>query len=148
MSGLVPIQIEVENWDTLHIMRALPRREDPWGVLGCLRGTVWESAITVVSGEILSHALHGHVWPLMRVLGPPPKDLCKVIAKRVLCSRIHDVSCTLRDAEKCHPGPNLPSCYQVGGELSPSASAMAFEVALALSDGCYVLVTEGKTFSL
>jgi hypothetical protein len=147
MSQLVPLQIEVEGWGTLEFMRALPRRGEPWGVLAPLRGTPWEEVISVVPGEALSHALHGYPWPLMRSLGPEPEELIQKLPPETWCIQLLDKSCPQRDKRKCRPGPSLPTCYQVGS-LEAEAAMVAYEVAIALGEGKYIIVTEGETFSL
>jgi len=147
MSQLVGMQVQADGWGTLRIMRALPRRDEPWGVLAPLRGTAWEQAISVVPGEDLSHALHGHPWPLLRSLGPEPEDLVKRLPRETWCDRLLDKSCPQRDEKKCRPGPFLPTCYQVES-LGVEAAMVAYEVAIALGEGYYIIVTEGETFSL
>ena len=52
---------------------------DPWGTLASLKGTPWGDAIPVVSGEVMSHALHGRATPLMRVIQSPPHALLRKI---------------------------------------------------------------------
>jgi hypothetical protein len=147
MTTLVPVHLEVGEWGPLRILRALPRIEDAWGCLAVLRGTYWEKVFCVVPGEVFSHALHGHFWPFLKLLGREPEVLCRLLPKEAVCARFQDKSCPLRDAKKCRPGTELPTCYQIAG-LSSEAALVAYEVARGLSEGFYIVITKGKTFSL
>jgi hypothetical protein len=146
MSNLVPIQIEAEGWGTVKFLRALPRREDHWGVLACLRGTFWESVVHEVGGEDLSHAMHGYPWPLLRSLGKPPEVMCRKFPPESYCRLYQDKSCHIRH-NRCRPGEQCPFCYEPSLEGLQTFEVI-HEVATALREGRYILVTRGKTFSL
>jgi len=132
-------RVKLGPWKNIKLMIAVPRDGDIWGALAPLKETSWESLITVVSGEDLSHALHGWTVPLMRNIGIDPE-------KRG--ARVAEFWCALRKGcagadGHCHTGSGkLPSCYEPIG-----VPAVAAEVALAWQDGWYVLVVEGPEFS-
>jgi len=146
VSGLVPLQVEIDAWGTFRFLRALPQRDNDWGCLAFFQGTPWERIVTVVPGEALSHALQGHPWPLLRSLGPSPDELCKQLPPETGCAYLLDKSCHTRDAKRCLPGSKLPTCYK--STLEGEQAIVVYEVALALREGRYILVTEGKTFTL
>ena len=131
------------DWGDIKIMRPTPVDGDPWGDLAPLRETPWGDLITVVSGEALSHALHGHVVPLVRELGPHPHRLSR---------RVADQRCALWKGcviagDDCQPGKTLPECYSAP-DLSLEAALAARAVALAWKEERYVIVVQGPEFSL
>jgi len=146
MSGFVTLKIDVEGWGKITFLRVLPHQDDNWGVLRSWRGTPWEVLVTVVSGEDLSHALHGYPWPLIKSLGPPTEVLYRHLSEEhSFCLSYQDKSCSLRQKGKCLLGKNLQPCY-----VPPCVEdRVEFQEALlALKEGQYLLVTEGQTFSL
>ena len=132
----------------VRVLVATPREDDPWGVLGSLRGTPWGSLVREVSGEALAHARHGYATPLMREIGPSPKHLMgKISDKDGLCKLSRPEMCA-GATPMCRPGRKLPDCYEPPGDLTPEASESAVIVSLAWRDGCYVVVVVGGEFSL
>lgn len=120
---------------------AVPRGDDPWGVLASLRGTSWEDQITVVPGSVMSDAVHGWATPLMRIIG---------IETRYRLRKINEDEgrCALTDGcamatIHCRPGPKLPECFEAPLP-TPEGRHTAALVALAWKEGRYVLVVEGK----
>lgn len=140
MSRFRRIDLVDPQWGDIKLTVAVPQGGDPWGALAPLRGTPWGDQIQVVSGEALSHALHGWAAPLMREIGNPPETRSKRIPTDI-------AGCALREGclgatEACRPGPELPGCYEPEG-----ADPVAAEVAFAWRDGRYVVVVEGYEFS-
>jgi len=119
---------------------------DAWGVLAPLRGTDWEQTITVIGGDVLSHALHGHTLPLIRALKAGPQ---------AQMTKMRAFACTLKEGnrcvgatEHCRPSLKLPDCYNAPLE-EPAARHAASVVALAWRKGYHVVVvTEEGEFTL
>ena len=143
--GLIEFQLDTKDWGKILITRVLPRNGDPWGCLAPVRGTPWGDLIPVVSGEVLSHALHGYATPLMRVIGSEPHGLLKKVPNEYRqCAAAK--GCLLFTKKHCHPGPKLPDCYVPPG-IPPEAHAEVVTVAMAWRAGRYVIVVEGAEFS-
>jgi len=130
------------------VLQVIPKREDPWGCLAPLQGTYWEQFISVVSGEVWSHALHGLTQPLREKLGRPPKTNAKLIPdKFAWCQKIADGTCGMA-GKNCRPGTKaLPICY-MAPHKEFHISDLAAGVALALDENRYVIVVEGEGFVL
>lgn len=128
------------------VARSIPEDGRIWGRLDVLRDTPWGRLIPVVAGDVLSHALHGHVTPLMRQIGPQPAALLRMVPVGYRICADHK-RCISFDKAKCHPSKALPECYAAPG-LPPDAMAVAAFVALAWRDNRYVIVVEGHEFSL
>ena len=134
------------QWGTdVFLLRPTPTKGDAWGILAPLRGTRWEQTITVISGEVLSHALHGHTMPLIRALKAGPK------AQMI---KMQDQDCLLKSGQclgasgDCHPCSKVPDCYAAPLEDLEARHA-ASVVALAWRKGYHVVVvTEEGEFSL
>lgn len=144
-------EFDLDTRDFGHLRLARPAfgtiATDPWGVLGCLRGTPWGDRIPVISGEVMSHALHGWALPLMRVLGSPPNGLMRVIPEPFRRCRSFD-ACVIYRKDVCHPCPKMPDCYTPPGLTSVDQEVAAATVALAWKEGRYVIVVEGEEFVL
>jgi len=126
----------------VRLLVPFPSPESPWGVLEPLRDTEWGAQIPVVSGAVLSDAMHGWALPLMRQIGVEPQ----IHAKRITEGAGR---CALADkcvgaTPHCRPSPELPDCYEAPGDHSGLASA----VALAWAEGRCVVVVEGAEFSI
>jgi len=122
----------------------IPKGQDPWGQFACLRGTEWEAQIPVLSGELLAHALHGQVLPLLNLIGVAPEVRLRRL-KQHTCKLAKE--CATHD-KTCVPCLKVPMCYVApieGTEKSEAASV----VTLAWRQGFYVAVftLEGE-FSL
>lgn len=135
--------IDSEEWGRVLLLRPIPKDGDIWGDLSVLRGTPWGDQIYAISGEVLSHALHGHVMPLMRALGTPPLVRARRLPPEYQeCALIK--SCILSGPE-CKPGSTVPACY-TPPVLPPEAQQAASVVALAWKEGRHVVVVEGPEF--
>ena len=131
-----------KGWPEILIARIAPQRgQDSWGEFSSLKGTPWGN-FPIVSGETLSHALHGHMQPLMNVLGKDPAARLRAIPEELrACSA--KTACSLYDPNVCHPSKDMPECYSpVGVEY------IATEIALAWREGYYVIVVVGEEFLL
>ena len=132
--------------DTFHgtykLLVAIPR-EDAWGVLAPLRGTVWGSLIREVSGEAMAHARHGFLTPLANEIGPEPKHLMRKVPDAVgMCALSVGGACA-GATPLCRPGPKVPDCYEPTGD----ATSVVYRVVLAWREGRYVVVVKGDEFS-
>ena len=134
-----------DEWGEVMVLRPIPNANGPWGDMALLEGTPWGDLITHVSGEAMSHALHGFVTPLMREIGPHPHRLARRVPAEYRECAIH-AGCALSTSE-CHPGPTLPGCY-VPPLLTPEVRQIAAVVAAAWQEGRYVVIVEGPEFSL
>jgi hypothetical protein len=145
MDKLCPIKIRCDEWEEILILRPIASAENPWGVLECLKDTEWGSQIVVVPGNILSEALHGRAFPLLKLLGNPPRIRAKKISKEAgLCSLFVSRACGFGTIN-CRPGVGLPICYEAPGTIEVSLRATA--VAQAWNENRYVIVVEGDEFS-
>ena len=130
----------------LKLMRPTPVDGDAWGALAPLRGTPWEQTITVVSGEMFSHALHGYTMPLIRALRSEPQAQM-IRMKGHACSLTEGRQC-VGASDACRPCAKVPECY-AAPLTDREASRAASVVALAWSKGYHVVVvTEEGEFSL
>jgi len=120
---------------------------DPWGELAPLKGTPFESLIPVVSGDALSHALHGYLKPLLGEIGPEPKSLARMVPKAQRVCESHK-GCLMYDVKNCQPGPKVPDCFEPSGLQTDAARVAAGIVAVAWAEDRYVLVVVGPEFSL
>ncbi len=137
----------------IKLMRPLPsqRREgdtviiDPWGALAPLRDEpAFAALIPVVTGEAMSHALHGRMKPLMEQIGPEPKyQLIRIEHPHDVCQVARD--CIMYDERRCRPrSKKLPECWSPISEES-ARRAMAV-VTLAWAENRYVVVVAGAEF--
>jgi len=127
----------------LKVMYPAPLRNNPWGVLLPMRETSWGTQIPTVTGEALSHALHGHSRPLREMLGNPPTQRARMIVlEDRLCYEAQAAICAMAKPE-CRPGSRqMPECYVSPTEdraLRPLGNA----VARAWDEGRYVFVVVG-----
>jgi len=143
--NLARFVISSKDWGDLKILRPYPKPDEPWGDLAPLRGTPWGDLLPIVSGVALSHALHGHVTPLMQEIGPHPHGLSRQVPEAYRRCRMAD-ECIMASVH-CVPGKKLPDCYSPPN-ISPEASQAASTVATAWAEERYVLIVEGEEFSL
>lgn len=131
--------------------------EAPWGEFEPLRGTSWAQGIGVVSGETMSHALHGFLQPLLRELGRSPHASGRrVLQKEGECGA--RAGCPTWAADLCRPGGRgtrkgvvgPPVCYEPPlAKGSTEAQIKLFQrVALAWKEDRYTIVIEGEGFVL
>ena len=137
----------------IHLLRPVPSevREgpnlliDPWGELAPLR-LVPEFAvlIPIVTGEAMSHALHGWMRPLVEALGIEPRyQLLRIPDPHNVCSLAG--SCMMHDSKRCHPRhKKLPECWLPEGV--PEARRAMAVVTQAWVEDRYVVIVEGAEF--
>jgi len=148
MKGLRKLKISSREWDDLFLLRATPKKGDPWGVLAPLKGTPWEPLIPIITGGAFSHALNGHVMPLVNELGPPPHALWRRLPDEwAWCALKTNFTCLLARSI-CRPCSDLPECYEAPGFDNPLHSNLAGYIARAWKEGQYVVVVVGDEFSL
>ena len=135
-----------ERFRTFKIMYPLPSREDAWGILSILKDTSWGAEIPAVSGEALSHALHGRPKPLLAMLKTPPiARAARLPMEDKVCYERACKTCAMA-APHCHPGSGrMPECYVAPTE-DLKLREMAGAVAQAWEEGRYVFVVEGPEF--
>lgn len=119
-----------------------------WGVLAPLRETTWAARIPVVSGSILSQAMHGDTRKLRKKLGRPPRIAGqRVPEEEAWCLPGLNGNCAMAGSN-CRPGSgSLPQCYLPPG-LTIDQAHVAAAVALAWDEGRYVIVVKGAGFVL
>ena len=146
MNGLHRINLPDSGYGPLTIWRAIPKGENPWGVLDPIRGTEWERWVPVIDGESFSHAMHGHHQPMMDQLGPDPRHLGKRIRPDLKpCKQIR--SCVMAEPSCIPENPKLPECYEAPLE-DLEAARIASYITLLWRDGQYVVVVTGDEFSI
>ena len=135
-----------ERHQKILVLYPSPLRDNPWGVLKPLKDTTWGAQIPTVSGEALSHALHGRPKPLREMLGKPPRVRAMSIPlEDRFCLEAQQNICAMAAAH-CRPGSKqLPECY-----VSPAEDydlrVLGNAVAQAWDEGRYVFVVEGSEF--
>lgn len=148
IDGLRYARIDDEDrHDLLLVCYPPPRRgRDLWGVLAPIRDTTWGAQIPTVTGEALSHALHGYVKPLREMLGPPPRVRALRIALEERLCLEHQQGICADAGPDCYPGSSrMPGCYVPPTE-DRGLAAVAAAVAAAWDEGRYVFVVEGDEF--
>lgn len=143
--GFRHITFTDDHWGEIKLMVVLPIGDDPWGVLAPIKDTVWGGQIRVVDAEAYSHALHGYLDPLMRVIGPEPKHLTKRIPLNQ--GRCALYKGCLTAGPECRPGLKTPGCYEPPA-LDVGVTPLVAQVVFAWQEGRYVLVVEGEGFNL
>lgn len=130
----------------LLVLYPLPLPDNPWGVLEVLRNTSWGEQIPTVSGEALSHALHGHPKPLREMLGNPPRTRAMQIPlEERICLEAQQNICAMAGPH-CRPGlRTLPDCYVAPSE-DRVLRALGVAIGRAWDEGRYVFVVEGPEF--
>jgi hypothetical protein len=109
-----------------------------------LQGSALGDLFTVVTKEVMDHALWGYTQPLVQGLGLAPKGALQKMPHPQCVKR---VGCTFYEPRDCVPlGRNLPHCYQPEGLDSEDARNLAYEAVRLWREGVYVaVVTEGAT---
>jgi hypothetical protein len=118
---------------------------DPWGILRSVADSPIGHLVPVVSGEDMSHALHGYFLPLRRQIGRSPHTNLRLVSDTMVCAQIKD--CILADKAVCFPCKKMPHCYLPPGYEGIPAHAIS-TVIRAWAEGRYVVVVEGPEFSL
>jgi len=136
------IDLTDQEQGSILLLVAFPTDAAPWGDLQPLQGTSWAQGVTTVTGETLSHALHGYATPLARELGRPPlKSAQRVTSDDGACA-IRE-SCIGWDSVRCRPCGKTPECYE-----PPLDGAVFQRVAMAWRERRHVVVVTGNEFAL
>lgn len=134
-----------QGWPEIKILRPTPYQDDPWGSLAPLQGTPWGDLLTIVSGVVMSNALHGYAMPLIKELGVLPSMRLRRLQNQFCAQRN---TCALM-SELCHPNIKVPDCYSPPAPpLEPEAVLPARTVTLAWKENRYVILVEGEEFSI
>jgi hypothetical protein len=134
------------RFSKVKVLYPAPLPDNPWGVLLPLKDTSWGAQIPTVTGEALSHALHGRPKPLRQMLGNPPQARTRklpLIDK--MCFESQASICDMA-TPNCFPGSgSMPECYGAPVE-DRELRKLATAVAKAWEEGRYVFVVEGPEF--
>lgn len=128
------------------IMRAIPRGDDYYGALRPLiEDEGWCTLFDVVTGEAMSHALHGYTHPLAQELRWKPEDRLKRHAvKNLMCRYLTDQSCRRRKTAICRPCEKMPMCYAPEGDYQ----GLKLELLSSVKEGYYIVVVTSGEFAL
>jgi hypothetical protein len=127
----------------LHLL-LLTGWEGEWAIL---RGTVYGDLLSVISRDVVDHALHGWSRPLVDALGIPPDGaLRKVPVAARWCWLKHKRpphlrSCPLQGPECHHVAKKMPWCFEPT-EADDSIRRMAAKAIEQWREGVYVVVVE------
>jgi hypothetical protein len=134
-----------ERFSEIKVMYATSTPQDSWGVFACLKGTSWGAQIFSVTGEALSHALHGRPKPLRAQLKYPPRVRALRIPQQERFCLSYGPMCGL-SSPHCTPGSGkIPECYEAPTQ-DRQLRHVATAVANAWDEGRYVFVVEGPEF--
>lgn len=134
-----------ERFTDIRVLYAVPLPQEPWGVLALLRGTSWGDQILTVTGEALSHALHGRVKPLRDQLTYTPRIHVNRIPQNQRLCCWYGKMCGLSSLA-CMPGSGkLPDCYEAPTEQRELRS-LATTIGRAWEEGRHVFVVSGPEF--
>ena len=130
------------------VLYPLPLPDEPWGALLPLKDTSWGEQIPTVTGEAISHALHGLPDMLLEMLGRPPKGRpLRLMMEDRMCLEAQQSTCELAGSH-CTPGSGkLPECYLAPCE-DRRLRQLAVAVGQAWDEGRYVFVVKGPEFTL
>lgn len=115
-------------------------------------GDTWEEAwkpaqglpittlLTVVTKELMDHALKGWTSPLVKALGISPEGaIRKLPVVNRTCERKDP--CPFYRPKECLPTfPKMPWCFEPGGIEDPNARSLAAEVVRLWRLGVYIVV--------
>lgn len=146
--GLRRVKISCVEQGDIELMYPIPKQDNPYGVLSVL-DEKWLKHIPSVSGENLSHALHGWATPLVRELPPHPHLTMKRIKPKAMC-RSHKGGAKrggdcLMANDKCFPNKETPECYEAPIE-DFNQRMLVSEIVSCWRIGIYVVIVQGKEF--
>lgn len=96
------------------------------------------SLVTVVSKELMDHALHGLTSPLVKGLGISPEGALHKLPSKV-CGR--KKLCPFYRKKDCHPlATKMPWCFEPEGIEDPAAQQLAGNLIKLWRQKVYVLV--------
>jgi hypothetical protein len=108
-----------------------------------LRGTVFGDLFTVVSKEVIDHALHRLSGPLVKALGLPPAGALRKIPLEFRKCQRRD-KCPMFDPKRCFPeAKKMPyGCFESDGVEDPIARLQATQAIDLWRNGVYIVVVE------
>lgn len=123
------------------VMYPIPLPGEPWGVLACIKDTIWARSIPTVSKTGLDHALHGYVTQeFIREMGTAPFMQGRKIPDALAYCRDHQSrTCAMRTID-CRPGRPVPACYRV--PVDDDVSQYLTVIVRAWADGRHVFVVD------
>ena len=136
----MPRQIKLQTREVgdLHLMlvRSIGGEwESDWA---SLQGSSYARYFTVVSKEVVDHALHGWTSPLVKLLSYSPKDSLHCVSPDARQCSLWD-KCVFYRKKDCIPNAkNMPNCFQPAG-LPPE---LGYEVLRLWRESVYVLIVE------
>lgn len=135
-----------DRFRKVKVLYPIPMEGNPWGTMLPLKDTSWGAEIPTVTGDALSHALHGHPKALLEMLGRPPKGrMLRILMEDRMCIEAQQGICGMAGSH-CAPGSgSLPDCYQPPCE-DRGLAVLAVVVGRAWDEGRYVFVVEGPEF--
>jgi hypothetical protein len=108
-----------------------------------LQGSGIGDLFTVVTKEVMDHAMWGFSKPLVTALGLPPSGALRKIPEPQ-CPKRND--CPFYEPKDCIPtGRNLPHCYEPGGLTADAARTLAFEAVRLWREGVYIALVKEVT---
>jgi len=107
-----------------------------------LQGNPLVDTFTVVSKEVMDHALHGFTRPLVQKLGLAPAScLLKIPPANRECE--HRVECPFYDRTECTPtSKKLPNCFQPSGVEGDDARQLGYAVVTLWREGVFIVVVQ------
>lgn len=146
MSTSILRKVTLDDADQGRILIAIVFSKDGanegWGDAAGLVGTDWERAVRPVTGEAMSHALHGYALPLVRELGEDPR---KVLRRLGGPCRLSEGDQCLGAGPQCVPGPKMPVCYEPP-DVPETMVSIAASIAAAMQEGYHVVRVVGSEF--
>lgn len=148
--GLRKVKISCSEQGEIEILYPIPKPNNPLGVLSILPPE-WLKHIPSISGESLSHALHGWATPLVRELPASPYLMMKRIKPKAMC-RSHKGGYKkggdcLMASDICYPNKEVPECYEAPLDNFQQRMLLS-EIILAWKIGMYVVTIVGEEFNI
>ncbi len=113
---------------------------------GKLQGTLFGNLISVVSREVVNHALHRFSRPLVDNLGIPPEGALRKVPRQCWNRKKRPgvlYKCPLYDKRACQPiSPDMPWCFEPDDVPDKAIRKKAAEAIELWHEGVYVVVVE------
>lgn len=111
-----------------------------------LQGTVFGEQVSVVSREVVDHALHRYSRPLVDTLGIPPDGALRKVPRecwRRLKREENPRACILYDKGRClTTSPDMPWCFEPDGDFDEVIRKKGAEAIELWHEGVYIVVVE------
>lgn len=103
-----------------------------------LQGEAITKLLTVVSQEMMDHALKGFTRPFIKALGIPPEGALRKLPNSLCDRRIH---CPFYHKKECVPlYKKMPSCFEPAGIEDLEARRLAGDFVRMWRAGVYLVV--------